>query len=310
MNYVSIRVSTLRGDQKISFNVYFKLGEKMILYLREGDSFEGVRLNRLKDKKLKKLYILDEDESKYRDYLQRNIESAYDNNSKKDMEIRASIVQASQQANAEEVMENPANVESYNIAKEASSQYVQFIMTNDSAFKALMAIENLDQDVAHHGVTVATLSVALAHKLGMNDSKQNQLLTLGALLHDLGHQGSSVPPPCHLPSLSPEELVIYKKHPEVGMLKVQQQKHFDPVVVNIIMKHEECIDGSGYPSGLEQNAQDDLIQIVSTCNALDRLMTFENIPKTELTKKMTLDRVGKHPLNYIQLLSEILKSSF
>ena len=52
MDYVSIRVSTLRGDQKIDFNAYIKINEKMVLYLRRGDSFEGERLLRLKEKKL------------------------------------------------------------------------------------------------------------------------------------------------------------------------------------------------------------------------------------------------------------------
>ena len=54
MDYVSIRVSTLRGDQKIEFNAYLKINEKMVLYLRQGDSFEGDRLKRLKEKKLRK----------------------------------------------------------------------------------------------------------------------------------------------------------------------------------------------------------------------------------------------------------------
>lgn len=309
MDYVSIRVSTLRGDQKINFNVYFKLGEKMILYLREGDSFEGTRLKRLKEKKLKKMYILNHDEVNYRDYVQKSIESAYDNNSKKDIQTRADVIQGAQQTNTEEVFENPENAESYNVAKEASSQYVKFIMSNSSALKAIMSIENTDQSVAHHGVNVATLAVALANKLGIVDPKQTQLLTLGSLLHDLGHHGATVQPNRLLSSMKPEELEIYKKHPELGAQKVQDKKHFDPAVVNIIMKHEECVDGSGYPSGLKQSEQDDLVQIVSVCNALDRLISFENVPKNEATKKLMVERVGKHPLNHIQHLSEILKSA-
>ena len=58
MDYTTIRVSTLRGDQKINFDAYLKIGEKMVLYVRQGDSFEGDRLKRLKEKKLKKMFIL------------------------------------------------------------------------------------------------------------------------------------------------------------------------------------------------------------------------------------------------------------
>ena len=50
MEYVSIRTSTLRGDQRITFDVYVQVAGKQIHYLRQGDSFEGSRLARLKQK--------------------------------------------------------------------------------------------------------------------------------------------------------------------------------------------------------------------------------------------------------------------
>ena len=55
-DFVPIRVSTLRGDLKINFDAYVKVNEKHILYLRKGDSFEGSRLKRLKDKKVRKMW--------------------------------------------------------------------------------------------------------------------------------------------------------------------------------------------------------------------------------------------------------------
>ncbi|WP_374032826.1 hypothetical protein [Bdellovibrio bacteriovorus] len=173
MDYVSIRVSTLRGDQKIDFNAYVKINDKMILYLRRGDSFEGERLKRLKDKRLRKMYILTDEETSYRSYLQKNIETAYDDTTGKDIQTRADIIQGSQQNNAEEVFENPENIESYNYCKDAAGKYVNFIMSNAQAMSAVMKIENTDKTVSHHGVTVATLSIALAQKLGINDPKKN-----------------------------------------------------------------------------------------------------------------------------------------
>ena len=55
MTYVPIRVSVLRGDQKIGFDAFLEVNSKYILYLRKGDSFEGARLDRLKEKKVKKI---------------------------------------------------------------------------------------------------------------------------------------------------------------------------------------------------------------------------------------------------------------
>ncbi|MDG0818232.1 HD-GYP domain-containing protein [Bdellovibrio svalbardensis] len=306
MDYVSIRVSTLRGDQKIDFNAYIKINEKMILYLRRGDSFEGDRLQRLKEKKLKKMYILTDEEITYRNYLQKNIEVAYDNTSNKDIQTRAEIIQGAQQNNTEEVFENPENVESYNYAKDAAGKYVSFIMSNAQALTSVMKLENTDKNIAHHGVTVSTLAIALAQKLGISDPKKTQLLTLGALLHDYGHHHSSLNLSQPLDKMNPQDLANWKKHPQTGAEKVQDKKHFDQAVINIIAQHEETSNGTG-PLGLREKDTDPLAVIVSSANAMDRLITFEGVPQAEAAKKLMIEHVGKHPLQHIQFLNEIMK---
>jgi putative nucleotidyltransferase with HDIG domain len=307
MDYVSIRVSTLRGDQKIEFNTYLKINDKMILYLRRGDSFEGERLKRLKEKKLRKLFILNEEESEYRNYMQKNIEMAYDDKSGKDINVRAEIIQGQQQSNTEEVFEDPGNIESYNNTKDAAGKYVQFLLGNSKAISSVININNDDCNIAHHGVTVSTLSVALAQKLNITDPKKTQLLALGALLHDFGHYESGLSLNRPLSEFSKEESAIYNNHPTLGAQKVYDKKHFDQTVINIIAQHEECIDGSGFPTGGRENQLDPLAVIVSSSNALDRLITFEKIIRSEAVKKLMLDQVGRHPLSHIQLLAEILK---
>lgn len=51
MEYTPVRVSTLRGDQKIDFDLYVKLPTKYIHYAREGSQFNKERIIRLKEKK-------------------------------------------------------------------------------------------------------------------------------------------------------------------------------------------------------------------------------------------------------------------
>jgi putative nucleotidyltransferase with HDIG domain len=307
MEYVSLRVSTLRGDQEISFDVYVKINEKMVLYLRRGDSFEGARLQRLKDKKLKKMYIQTEDESRYRDYLHNNIELAYDNKSGKDITMRSEIVHGQQQANVEEVFDKPEDAVAYQNTKTMAGKYVQFLLSNSKAVSSIMNMENVDKNLAHHGVSVSTLAVALADKLKTISPEQTQILALGSLLHDLGHLENQSLISIPRKEMTPDQLLIYLKHPTVGADRVRDLKHFDNQVVRIIREHEECIDGSGFPNKLIEKKQDPLSVIVATCNALDRMITFENVPRAEAKKKIMVDRVGKHPLNHIQHLGDILK---
>lgn len=309
MEYVPIRVSTLRGDQKIDFDAFIKINEKYILYLRKGDSFEGDRLKRLKEKKLKKMFIAPESEENYRNYMRRNIEMAYDNNSGKGLQTRAEIIQGNQQNNAEAVMEHPENEYVYNETKDAAGKFVQFLNQEDvQAINTIMNIENTDHSISHHGVTVSTLSVALAKKLNITDTKVLQLLSLGALLHDFEHFHSGLTLSRPLDQFSPEELKQYKTHPVVGAQKVQDKRHFDQTVLNIIAQHEEFVDGNGFPNGIPESKMDPLSVIVSSCNALDRLITFEGVPKKEAVRKLMISGVGHHPLNHIKFLGEIMNT--
>jgi len=307
MEYLPIRVSTLRGDQQIDFDAFIKINDKYILYLRKGDSFEGERLKRLKSKKLKKMFIQPEAEENYRVYLRRNIELAYDRNSGKSLENRAEIIQGDQQSNAEAVMENPENEILYNETRDAAGKFVNFLYQEDpEAFNKIMSMENVDQSIAHHGVTVSTLSVALAKKLNLTDSKMLQLLSMGALLHDFEHFHSGLSITRPLAELTDAESKLYRSHPTLGAQRVQDKKHFDQTVINIINQHEEFVDGKGFPNGLIESKMDPLAVIVASANALDRLITFEHILKKDAVRKLMISGVGKYPLNHIQLLGDIM----
>src|SRR6185312_2386616 len=304
--YVPIRVSTLRGDQKIDFDAYLKINEKFVHYVRKGDSFEGERLQRLKAKKLKKMFILPTDEEGYRQYLQKNIEMAYDKNSGKSLQTRSEIVQGNQQSQTEAVMENPENELVYNEAKDAAGKFVQFLSNEEAAVSHILNMNNVDQNIAHHGVTVSTLANALAKRLGLTDPKQMQLLTLGALLHDFEHFHSGLSVARPLKDFNAEELKIYKNHPMAGAQRVQDKKHFDQAILNIIAQHEEYMDGKGFPNGIPESKMAPLAVIVASCNALDRMITFEGVEKKSAVKQLMIMSVGKYPLQHIQLLGDIM----
>lgn len=308
MSHLPIRVNTLRGDQKIDFDVYIKINDKMVLYLRKGDSFEGPRLERLKSKKLKKMFIQPEDETSYRGYVQRNLDIAYDDSSGKDIGTRSQIIHGQQQNNIDEVFENPEKEEAYQSAKTGAEKYVQFLINNDGAVGAVLKLDANDKSVSHHSVNVSTLSVALARRMNVADPKMIQLMALGALLHDFGHQESGLEISRPLKELMPAELEVYKRHPETGSVRVQDKKHFDQMVLNIIAQHEECIDGSGFPRGLKEKDMDPLIVMVASANAIDRLITYEGVSAADAGKRLMIEKVGKHPLQHIQHLNEVLRA--
>lgn len=310
-DFVPIRVSTLRGNLKIPFDVYVKVAGKHILYCRKGDSFEGSRLQRLKEKKLKKMYIINEHEPLYRSYLTESIESAFDNSKNQPIENRAQVIQGAQQAAAEDVMDDPESPELYQVAKTGSSRFLDFVIKNREALRAVIDIENSDKSVGHHGVTVATLSIGIAEKLKLTETHPLQIETmvLGCLLHDIEHQHSQFDVARKISDMSAPEILTYKKHPMDGAARVQQQSHFEPLVINIILQHEEQINGSGFPKGLAEKDMDPMVMLVATANAYDRIVTFEGLKHKDALKHMLIERMGLHPLNFMKALQESLKDN-
>ena len=54
ISFVPIQLSTLVGDVPLTFDVYIKVDDRCILYVRTGDDIETDRLKSLKKKKVRK----------------------------------------------------------------------------------------------------------------------------------------------------------------------------------------------------------------------------------------------------------------
>lgn len=307
MAYVPIRTSILKGDQKIGFDLYLPLASKYIMYLRRGESFEGKRLLRLKDKKVKKMFIREDEEQLYREYMSRNIEMAYDRKSPQSLENRAEIAHGLQQATAEAILEDPESAESYQTAKDNSQRFVQFLLQEDQAIKSLLSVENTDQNLAHHGVTVASLAVEIAKIVGGVESANYSYLALGGLIHDVGHYLSGQNVARRLTEFTPEEMSVYRSHPSTGVAKIKDLKHMDTHVIQIILQHEETINGSGFPSQLHESKLNPLSIFVQSANIYDRLVTFEKLESKEAVKCLFTEHIGKFPLSHLNALRSIVQ---
>ena len=308
MSFAPVRLSILRGDQKIGFEVFVEVASKHLLLLHKGDSFEGERLTRLKKKNLKKIFIRSEDEPLLRDYMARNIEQAYDKSSKQSVENRVQIIQGIQQSSTEAVFENPEDKVAYDSAKQGSQKFAAFLLAEDNAVKKLLAVENTDQNLAHHGVSVASLAVAIAKETGYKDLKNLSLIALGGMLHDLGHllSGQNVAQPRE--SFSPEEIKIYQNHPTTGAQKLKDLKHMDIQITQIILEHEENVNGGGFPGKLGENKLNPMSIFVESANIFDRLVTFEKLSQTEAVKQLMTKYIGRYPLAHFNAIKAIVKS--
>jgi HD-GYP domain-containing protein (c-di-GMP phosphodiesterase class II) len=241
--------------------------------------------------------------------MSRNIELAYDKKSTQTIENRAQIVQGLQQSAAERMFESPTDKVAYDEAKQSTQKFADFLMNEDKAIKALLAVENTDQNLAHHGVSVASIAVEIAKISGYKDTRNIPNIALGGLIHDVGHymSGQNVGRP--LKDFTPDELKIYYTHPSEGAKKLKDLKHMELTISQIVNEHEECINGSGFPEKAKENKLNPLSVFVQTANLFDRLVTFEKMTKAEAVKKLTLDYLGRYPLPHINALKTMVQNN-
>ena len=100
-----------------------------------------------------------------------------------------------------------------------------------------------------HGVLVANLTFALAKEYGMSDDEAYEL-KLAAMMHDIGKLKLSE----YLygrtnESLPEEEKKYMSMHSKISYDVLKKYDYSDNIM-NIVLSHHECYDGSGYPDGL------------------------------------------------------------
>jgi HD-GYP domain-containing protein (c-di-GMP phosphodiesterase class II) len=117
---------------------------------------------------------------------------------------------------------------------------------------------------------VALLAVAIAERLGLSGSRLRQL-ALGGLLHDVGKL--SVPNEIlNKPSrLSDEEFAEIRRHPGAGRELLNELGGFSPLVLDLVERHHERLDGGGYPNRLGADDLDIAVRILTVADVYDAL---------------------------------------
>lgn len=302
-DFSSVRTNTLRGGQALPFDIFVAIGEKYILFLRSGDAFEQERFTRLKEKKVKKVFIKVEDEEKYQKFLDSNLNEVLNTASQTSLESKSEIIAGRQAANVEAVMENPEDKKAYEMTQASNAIFTEFLKSNPTAVQHILKEQNTDNNIPQHCVNVAAIAVRLGEKLKLAPN-MIESLSLGGLFHDMGHLDQ--PELFRKEGMTADELANYKKHPMNAGNRIKDLNHFDPEIIKIVAQHEETLDGLGFPQGLKDKHIHSLAIIIGLANAYDKMVSFEKVPIDTAKKEVMTRFVGKYPLDQIQFLQQII----
>jgi putative two-component system response regulator len=150
------------------------------------------------------------------------------------------------------------------------------------------AIEVRDPYTRGHVERVMNYAQSIAEYLGWSSTEINNL-RFGSILHDIGKINISEDILRKEGTLSDEEWVEMRKHPEMGAELVKGIHYLDPALP-VILYHHERWNGSGYPFGLKAEKIPIAARIVAIADSFDA-MTTERPYRQELTPEQAFDEV-------------------
>jgi putative nucleotidyltransferase with HDIG domain len=134
----------------------------------------------------------------------------------------------------------------------------------------LVNLKHQDENSYFHAINVIALALVVGQKLNLERAQLRQL-GLGALFHDLGHQKIPYQILHKKGELTRPERLLYEQHTRYGAEIARGIGSLPPGVVEVIAKHHEHQDGSGFPDGLRGADIGLLTRIVTVVNRYDNL---------------------------------------
>ena len=162
-------------------------------------------------------------------------------------------------------------------AVESSELVQQVRKTHLQTIAALSrSMEAKDYYTGGHTERVATVSVALARRLGFSGTELDAV-QIGALLHDIGKIG--IPERIlHKPKpLDDEEWKVMREHPVISEY-ILSEVELPEIVLQIARSSHERMDGGGYPDGLAGEDIPLAARIVLVADAFDALTSDRPYP--------------------------------
>ncbi|GAB1476279.1 hypothetical protein MASR2M70_11130 [Bacillota bacterium] len=168
---------------------------------------------------------------------------------------------------------------------ESASMKSKIITSITSSLKEVSNNEQL------HNERVSDFCVLLGKALGLSSADLNDLKT-AAMLHDIGKIGLDRQLLEKTVSLTEEERLEMRRHPEIGYQLLNSIGEFSHIA-KIVLHHHEHIDGSGYPDHLKGDEIPAFSKIIHVATAYDT-MTNRSLGGPPLTEEMAIKELREN----------------
>lgn len=311
-SFVPIQLSTLVGDVPLNFDVYIKVDDRCLLYVRSGDDIENDRLKALKKKKVRKLFITGSDEPKYQGFLDSLLLSTDKLNSDQKGGLAAGVAE-----NASEVIhKDPKSQIAYTTAEKAANNLIDIISQNQDVLLAILKRDGkgdgTQASLMHaHAVNVCSLAISFGEELKFS-RPQLGALGIASLFHDVGFAMMKEADRelffKDFKSMTLAEQSAYKQHPIMGAEGLQDKPFASAEVLGLIATHEERMNGSGFPKGT--NNMNPLQECHALCCLYDRQVTCLGIDPETAINDLMVNHIGAFGLDVLKRFKAFMKNVY
>lgn len=168
-----------------------------------------------------------------------------------------------------------------------------------------------DEATYQHCLLVTGLTAAFAASLQFPRNDQENV-TRAALLHDLGKAKIPLTILNKSGALTSEETAIMRTHARIGYELLRRQGEYEPEILEVVLRHHELLDGSGYPDGLAGPQINDLVRLVTICDvyaALIERRSYKRAMEPTSAFKILEKMEGKVEGALVRAFSQVAESS-
>ena len=258
--YAPLPLGSVKVEEAVPFDLYLKMKDKgsdkakIVRCCASGGIFQKEWHDKLKKLQIQWLYYSLTDVDQTFEYLQKNLEG------------RLKFENLSQEEKAKGVYdltqvwimrfftaEKSRTGEQITLALSLVDDLLETV--KESSYNSLLLLEIKKQNffVYTHSVNCCLLGLAFANYLGWKADKARSF-GLGALIHDLGY--SRLPRELLEKKEGPtdDDMSKIQRHPIEGFRMLQSFAHLPWEALQMVLRHHENGDGSGYPEGLKLTA--------------------------------------------------------
>ena len=143
--------------------------------------------------------------------------------------------------------------------------HIYSALTQDGISAWLSAVQCHHSHTYRHSMIVAGLAGTFGQILNWSH-KDQELVTLGGLLHDIGKTRIPLSILDKPGELSSEETELIREHPLFGREILKSRLEIPFEVKKMAIQHHEFLDGSGYPQGLAGDQIDTMVRVMTICD--------------------------------------------